>query len=461
MADFKTVLFDKTQPLQTRLEAAKKFASEYGQCALRSTLFLIIDSEDEDPAFRSAALAMISFLNPDASIEMLVRPFEHPSVRRAAIEILDKLAPVTGEQGVLLSAELAALRGTLSDQQIEAAAIDTELKERLRDATKQLRAPNHETNRSCMVIGLPKRWGRDPRVLDFLRGELQDPDERRRHSAVFALTMVGELKAVLDAAVDPSPRVRSILANRLGYYRELQGKGALRTLLRDGNPDVSKEAKASLRLLKEIEIPPTREQPHRSSPMGQLLAEISREQLADSEIAATMPDHKIADGWLGEPGAGDAEITLAEERLGLRLPPSYRAFLTEANGFDHVGPFIYRLYRVTEINWFRVQNQDWIDAYQNPINKESGAEDITPEEHLANPEDSVRFRTAYLSSCLQISEEGDSAVVLLNPEVVDAEGEWEAWFFANWLPGAERYSSFRAYVESELHSIKHLRSNRR
>jgi len=187
--------------------------------------------------------------------------------------------------------------------------------------------------------------------------------------------------------------------------------------------------------------------------LGSLLKDISRIQLEDSRIAETVPEGKAAAGWLGEPGATEAEIIAAEQLLGLRLPPSYRAFLEETNGFDHIGYFIYRLYSIAEIDWFRVRNQDWIDAYQNPINKEPGTEDITPEEHLANPNDSVRFRTAYLSSCLQISEEGDSAVVLLNPEVVNGEGEWEAWFFANWHPGALRYPSFLAYVESELDSI--------
>jgi len=181
-----------------------------------------------------------------------------------------------------------------------------------------------------------------------------------------------------------------------------------------------------------------------------LLTDISRIQLADSRIAETMPDHKIAAGWLGEPGATEAEITWTEQRLGVRLPLSYRVFLAEANGFDHIGPFIYRLYSAGEIDWFRVRNQDWVAAYQIE-------DDISPEEHLANPDDTVRFRTAYLSSCLQVSEEGDSAVVLLNPEVINDDGEWETWFFANWHPGAARYPSFRAYVKSELQSLKSLR----
>lgn len=185
-----------------------------------------------------------------------------------------------------------------------------------------------------------------------------------------------------------------------------------------------------------------------------LLKDISRAQLEDSRIAETVREGKASAGWLGEPGATEAEITAAERRLGIRLPPSYRAFLKETNGFDHIGHFIYRLYSTAEIDWFRVRNQDWIEAYQI-------GDDISPEEHLANPEDSVRFRAAYLSSCLQISEEGDSAVVLLNPEVVNGEGEWEAWFFANWRPGATRYPSFRAYVESELKTIKYLRDSKR
>ncbi len=42
-----------------------------------------------------------------------------------------------------------------------------------------------------------------------------------------------------------------------------------------------------------------------------------------------------------------------------------------------------------------------------------------------------------------------SAIYLLNPQVVTEEGEWEAWFFANWLPGAARYRSFQEMMEAE------------
>ena len=47
---------------------------------------------------------------------------------------------------------------------------------------------------------------------------------------------------------------------------------------------------------------------------------------------------------------------------------------------------------------------------------------------------------------------GDSAVVLLNPDVVAPDGEWQTYFFANWIPGAKTYESFREFMEDELNS---------
>ena len=68
-------------------------------------------------------------------------------------------------------------------------------------------------------------------------------------------------------------------------------------------------------------------------------------------------------------------------------------------------------------------------------------------------QDSVRFRVEYLESALEISDIGDSAIFLLNPKVLTPDGEWEAWFFGNWLPGANRYRSFAELMEDEYHSF--------
>jgi hypothetical protein len=40
--------------------------------------------------------------------------------------------------------------------------------------------------------------------------------------------------------------------------------------------------------------------------------------------------------------------------------------------------------------------------------------------------------------------------------VVFADGEWEAWFFANWLPGASRYRSFAEMMEAERQNFLDL-----
>lgn len=44
---------------------------------------------------------------------------------------------------------------------------------------------------------------------------------------------------------------------------------------------------------------------------------------------------------------------------------------------------------------------------------------------------------------------GDAAIYVLNPQIVTPEGEWEAWLFADWLPGAARYRSFQDLMQAE------------
>ena len=54
------------------------------------------------------------------------------------------------------------------------------------------------------------------------------------------------------------------------------------------------------------------------------------------------------------------------------------------------------------------------------------------------------YRETYpnLASCMQISDVGDSDVVLLNPDAASPDGEWQAYFFANWIPGAVEIGAF-------------------
>ena len=201
------------------------------------------------------------------------------------------------------------------------------------------------------------------------------------------------------------------------------------------------------------------------------LQQISRELLADECIRAMLPADVLTSAWLGYDGASKHEIVRLEKRLGKQLPPSYRSFLAVTNGWRQCGPFIYNMWSCSEVRWFQERNQDWIDAYVHPGN--NGIEVVWPngqtppelapltdEEYLiyGTKQDSCRFRTEYLQKALEISDVGDSAILLLNPETVNDEGEWEAWLFTNWMPGARRYCSFRELMQGEHESFCRVRA---
>jgi len=183
----------------------------------------------------------------------------------------------------------------------------------------------------------------------------------------------------------------------------------------------------------------------------------SRELLSDERVTNDA-SARIATEWMGFDGASEAEISALESQLGKRLPPSYRSFLSVSDGWRHPGPYIYDLWPVEQVAWFAERNQEWINAYVEP---HAQLPYLSDEEYLVYGEkqDSVMFRAKYLQAALQISDEGDSAVYLLNPQVVTQEGEWEAWFFANWLPGAERYRSFHEMMYAERESLCRLKAD--
>jgi hypothetical protein len=183
-----------------------------------------------------------------------------------------------------------------------------------------------------------------------------------------------------------------------------------------------------------------------------LLTEWSAALLESNDLNDEPPPEAIKNGWLGYPGATEEQIRLAEERLGVRLPPSYRAFLKVTNGWPQITTFIYKMWSAEEIDWFRVRNEEWATIW-NENNYE-----IPDEEYFVYDDNqSPDFRTEYLLTALEISDRGDSCIFLLNPQVVTPEGEWEAWFFANWMPGARRYRSFREMMQAEYKSFLSLR----
>jgi hypothetical protein len=122
-------------------------------------------------------------------------------------------------------------------------------------------------------------------------------------------------------------------------------------------------------------------------------------------------------------GASQDELRAAEDRIGAALPPDYRAFLETTNGLDGLADWVTRLRPAAELAWLRDEDPELIEIWAEAAGDDS------------------------LAGTLVVSDEEDGARVLLNPGVVGADGEWEAWFFAHWVPGAEPYPSFRSLVE--------------
>lgn len=152
-----------------------------------------------------------------------------------------------------------------------------------------------------------------------------------------------------------------------------------------------------------------------------------------------------ASRWPGSPGASVDQLTQAEKRLAIQLPPSYRTFLHASNGWTQASRSVPILLPIENIQWFRKLHREWILAYQfsEPL-------DLPEAEYFDYAKsDSVQFCPRHLQHTLCVSDIGDDAVLLLNPMVIWPDGEWEAWFFANWLPGAQRFRSFADWFKHE------------
>jgi hypothetical protein len=182
------------------------------------------------------------------------------------------------------------------------------------------------------------------------------------------------------------------------------------------------------------------------------LAEFSLDLLQNDEIRESLPEKVIESGWMGFSGATEEEIGDLENRLGVRLPNSYRNFLKISNGWRNTGYFINRVWSTKEVAWFRERHSDWIQAYLVPYR---GTLILSDEDYLVydDRQDSAVFRVEYLKSALEISDIGDDAIYLLNPEIKNTDGEWEAWLFSNWNPGAVRYQSFLNLMQAERHAL--------
>jgi hypothetical protein len=116
--------------------------------------------------------------------------------------------------------------------------------------------------------------------------------------------------------------------------------------------------------------------------------------------------------WLGEEPASEDMIVAAENRLGIRLPPTYRNFLLVSNGWSTIS-YSVDLLKVDEIGWFAELDPGLLDVWSDL-------------EHFA---DEVEL----LKRCLLISDDdgGSGHYLLLHADDAADNGELTAY---EWWP---------------------------
>ncbi|MER7988159.1 SMI1/KNR4 family protein [Streptomyces noursei] len=138
---------------------------------------------------------------------------------------------------------------------------------------------------------------------------------------------------------------------------------------------------------------------------------------------------------LGRPGAEEAAIVAAEERLGRRLPPSYRAFLAVSDGW-HVGQVVgvYQLGGTADIDWFG-DPHDMTPLYEESLGDTPGRAEV--------------LLAGMWQRALRLETDSDITNALLDPGDSDEDGEWAVYVYKGWSGESPcRYPSFRAYMEA-------------
>lgn len=307
-------------------------------------------------------------------------------------------------------------------------------------------------------VNLTYAFGADQRVVPLLYRGASDAQDEIRASAVVQLARISDMAPAIHAlASDQHAEVRAAAAEAIGYYWTgvPEAISALREATGDNDPTVTKAAKSALRRLHLTKIPkPQRDRASMTVPAGEtdqrfrwsaLLRRWSLELCEDEAFALSQDDVVIESGWTGSEPVGDEELRDLERRIGRNLPPSYRSFLKTTNGYV-TGGSVQRIRPAREVKPFVSDEREWVEIWLETAGEGTP---LTVGEHIAaRGRDAISARWQLLSDAIQVSDTHDGAVYLLCPTIVE-DGEWEAWLFASWLPGAARFRSWWDLLNDE------------
>jgi hypothetical protein len=148
-------------------------------------------------------------------------------------------------------------------------------------------------------------------------------------------------------------------------------------------------------------------------------------RVATEEQLARLDETQRRTRWLGYAPAREKAVTAAEERLGVRLPPSYRGFLLASNGWRNISVLLDELRTVDGIGWVTetdLELWDFVDEDDDEMEK-------------------------LLGRALLISGPADGDYWFLDPHDVGPGGEWAAYEWpASSGEQPQRFPSFGALV---------------
>jgi hypothetical protein len=171
-------------------------------------------------------------------------------------------------------------------------------------------------------------------------------------------------------------------------------------------------------------------------------------RVATDEETALFDEVQREKRWLGYAPASEDAVRATEERLGVRLPPSYRNFLLTSNGWRHIDPLLYELLKVEEIGWLPQADPELWEIWAGEGQDGGDAPGLTGWlrrlRGLVPDQDEL---TELLRRCVLLSGPADGDFWLLDGGRTGPDGEWTAyaWMASSGLD-PEPYPSFGALV---------------
>ncbi|HTU76604.1 MAG TPA: SMI1/KNR4 family protein [Trebonia sp.] len=173
----------------------------------------------------------------------------------------------------------------------------------------------------------------------------------------------------------------------------------------------------------------------------QLLQRWSGEAIAHADdVGLAVTGEMHPSGWIGAPPASAADIAAAEQRLGLSLPPSYRAFLAITDGWPVLSMDFGQVRPVAGLDWVAKADPGFYGVvcaapgYQWPPDSDDGP--------------------PLMNRALLLSSGRSTDNFLYDTGRAGADGEWPTTCWTSWYPGAaDRQPSFHAGMLSHYASF--------